>query len=248
MNKPILIGLAGVKSAGKDTTADFIEQFASESEPALSVRRRGFADKMKWSFSLQFFPGISMEDAIAWVDRFKNSDYLIHVPPLDKDSKTYSSIGFRAAIANFGTDSHRDVFGDDFWVDQLLPKNKPISKHHGDLPNILHLDFRSQKWYKNFINYNDKHCNVSDICLITDLRFQNERDRIKELGGYCWKIKRQDAEDVVIAEANKAGIEIHRSELGLHDDQFDVIIDNSDNDMIRAKHRTDQAIAGALHG
>lgn len=42
-HQPTLIVVHGVKRAGKNFTADCITEFASESEPALSVVQRGFA-------------------------------------------------------------------------------------------------------------------------------------------------------------------------------------------------------------
>jgi hypothetical protein len=80
---------------------------------------------------------------------------------------------------------------------------------------------------------------TADICMITDLRFENELERIKELGGLCWKIQRKDAEDAVIAEAEAAGKPVHRSELGIPDDLFDKVINNDDNDLDLARLRTE---------
>lgn len=216
MNAPILIGIHGVKRAGKDTTADFIQKRAALFEPALFVVRHGFADKAKLAFARQYFPEITIDQALRWVDDFKEDpSAYFGVPVFGLESNPdVLTVRFRDALAQFCTEGGRDIYGDNFWVDQLLPFD-PF-----DPTNFL-------TWYRNF--------DQADICLITDLRFENEVERIKRLGGYVWKIKRKDAEDAVIAEALAKGRDVHRSELGLPDSMFDIVIDNSDNDLKKAE-------------
>jgi hypothetical protein len=231
MPDPILIGIAGVKGAGKDTTADFIEEFAAISNPALSVRRRGFGDKVKWAFARQFFPSITMEDAIKWCNLYKNSNLLFGIPHRTDFGRT-SHVQFRDAMAQFATEGGRDIYGYDHWVDQLLPIGN--DQIWGDWP----------LWFLEFaVKVDENSYDIPDICCITDLRFENELQRIHRLKGMCWKIRRKDAEDAVIEEARQAGREVHRSELGMPDEMFDVVIDNSDNDMEKARQRTFEQIA-----
>lgn len=237
MPSPILIGIHGVKRAGKDTTADFLTEFASESDPALSVRRRGFADKAKWSFCRQFYPDCTMDQAVKWVDAYKsNPRAVFDSPPIDYTDDAglpiagplTSEVVFRDALAQFSTEGHRDIFGFDFWVDQLLPL-KPDARN----PEGWHGEFMTPPKTEEDWPYS-----IADICLVIDVRFENEVQRIHELGGFTWKIKRKDAEDAVIEEARLAGRDIHRSELGLPDHMFHAIIDNSDNDLDKARDRT----------
>jgi hypothetical protein len=230
-----------VKRAGKNTTADWFQEFAQGSSPALSVRQRGFADKGKWAFARQFFPTISMEDAIKWVDTFKNSPYAFFVsPPVTHNVESGwpvpgplpSNVLFRDALAQFCTEGARDIYGDDFWVDQLLPVS--TYKDAGDLPV-------APKWHDEFMLKQfgvNNPATVADVCLITDVRFPNETRRIPVVGGITVKVKRKDAEDAVIAEAERLGRPVHSSELGIPDHLFDFVIDNSDNDMDKAKART----------
>jgi hypothetical protein len=203
--QPILIVLHGVKRAGKNTTADRIERFVAENFPALRVAQRGFADYAKLAFARQFFPKIEMAEAIAWVDKYKESDRIFRVPGID----TYAhDVPFRQGLAHFATEGARDIYGDDFWVDLLLPTN--VYMDETDQPTF-------PAWREEFFH--------ADICLVTDNRFANEVVRTKMLGGQAWKIKRKEAEDAVIAEAAAQGREIHRSELGLPDELFDVVLD-----------------------
>lgn len=255
MHDPILIGIHGVKRAGKDTTASFITDWAGEQSPVLSVRRRGFADKAKWAFARQFFPGISMDDALEWVDKFKEGTARFYYPDPFVSPEIdweYQSQHFRDVMAQFATDGARDIYGDDFWVDQLLPMTQHFPFDISD-PKYQHR-VGYPHWWEEF-----KHefglcawrppdadplepVQVADICLITDLRFPNEVKRIHKLQGYCFKIKRKDAEDEVIQQARERGREVHRSELGIPDDFFDAVIDNSDNDMDKARERTVDAL------
>lgn len=228
----ILIGLAGAKGAGKDTTADFIKKLAAGSDPALSVKRRGFADKGKLAFMRQFIPNISMEHAIAIVDRFKNDpEAMISYPSVSiiDGSMAVGVETFRNVLAQFHTEGARDVYGLDHWVDQLLPVgfDKVWTQY--------------MRWQMEFVLKHDENtADPADVCLITDLRFMNEVVRINELGGFCVKIRRKDAEQAVIEEAARQGREVHESEIGLPDSFFNHIINNDDNDLNSAFVRTEE--------
>lgn len=233
MRQPILIGIHGIKRAGKDTTARFVKELVAESDPALVVYKRGFADYAKWSFARQFFPKIPMDKAIEWVDKFKDSDAAITYPT-DEYCATGSisrTIPFRECMAQAATEGARLLYGDDHWVRLLLPDQ---DERH------------VEGWCESFMippkTDRDWPYSIADYCLITDVRFDNEVDRIHELGGKCWKVKRRDAEQAAIDKAKEQGRPIHASELGLPDDMFDYIIDNDDNDMEKAKMRTAQAL------
>jgi len=226
----ILIGLHGVKRAGKDTTADFFTEFAEASDPALSVVRKGFADKGKWAFMRQFVPDMTEDHAIKIVDRFKEDEEAYITFPtvsLVGPQAFQGQITFRNALAQFCTEAARDIYGDDFWVDQLLPEGIDPA-----WPNY-------QAWQTKFLCKRKAAYDApADVCLIRDLRFHNEALRIKMLGGFNIKVRRKDAEDAVVEQAARQGREVHRSELGLPDSLFDFIINNDDNDLVLAKKRT----------
>lgn len=86
----------------------------------------------------------------------------------------YQVIDGRTWLQNYGTESHRDIFGWDFWIDQLLPL--PTTGRPESLP----------AWWTNF--------NVRPIAIIADVRFENEILRTRELGGDVWLIKRDSVE------------------------------------------------------
>lgn len=226
---PVLIALHSVKGAGKDTTFGFIQEWCAEqSEPAPSAVKRGFADKAKWAYARQFFPTISEPDAIKWVDKFKDTKCHVRGPDLDGG---YVEVPFRKHMAQFATEGAREVYGCDFWVDQVLPLE--VNEHN------------PEGWRGNFlVPPTEKDLDegspygFATYAVITDMRFDNETERVKALGGLRVKIRRRDAEKVVIEEAEREGREVHISDLLLPDDQFDVVLINDDNSMERSRDRT----------
>lgn len=201
MDTPLLVGISGVKRSGKNTAAWSIADWAVS--VGLTSFDRGFADKVKWAFARQFYPDMNMITAISWCDRFKEQGHVEIYD--DPDTQIhFDEVSGRDCLAHLGTEVGRDIFGYDFWVDQLLPMQFFDAKS----------DWRGQEF------------NDADICTISDLRFDNELARVKYLNGFLIKIRNQEAERAVIEEANAMGREIHRSELGLADELFDVVINN----------------------
>jgi hypothetical protein len=210
-NRPLLVGFHGVKRSGKDTAATYLEEWASGR--FLSFKRRGFADVAKLAFARQFFPSINMSDAIEWVDKFKDHPMAEIQFPLGNDDPlggpndyVASEVPFRQCLAQFATEGARLIYGEDHWVDQLLP---------------LRL---VDQWHQNFLVEGSipKIKFVADVCAIIDMRFENEISRIRTLGGINVKIRRTVAEEAVLAQD-----EIHESEMGIPDQEFDYVVPNN---------------------
>lgn len=72
----------------------------------------------------------------------------------------------RQFLQRYGTEAHRDVFGKDFWADMLFPHD----------------------WQDRFGN--------RQIVIISDLRFESEANRVRELGGKVWRVERPQLEMV----------------------------------------------------
>ena len=136
----MIIGLSGFKGSGKDTVAAYLMK---EHE----FERKAFADPLKESVAALF------DIPFSEVDKLKNSDSAV---TLDIDNR-YHSVSFRQFLQRYGTESHRGVFGEDFWLEYTLPSNG--------------------SYYGRKI-------------VVTDVRFENEATRIKELGGQIWFINR----------------------------------------------------------
>ena len=160
----MIIGLSGFRGSGKDTVAAYL---VKEHE----FERRAFADPLKRSVAALF--NIPFSD----IDKMKND------PKCDVSLNPLVAMTFREFLQRYGTEAHRDVFGEDFWLEYTLPANGHYS---GNL-----------------------------IC-ITDLRFSNEAERIKQLGGRIWFINRI---------TNRSVVDPHSSEI--IDFGVDYTIDNT---------------------
>lgn len=204
---PTLIGINGPMTSGKDTAYSFIQQWAEER--GVSTCRRGFADLLKWSAYRIFVPDATIDEGVAWANEFKWSGVITAVMPRSEDNKDLEEswqISGRQLLQHYGTECHRDVFDPEFWVNALLPFGQaPGSQYAGERVD--------DKWHANFDH--------ADICCITDLRFENEAERIKHMrivrgGGYVLEIERPGIER-----------EAHISEAKLPRELVDITINNA---------------------
>lgn len=169
MAAAVLVGFCGPKGAGKDTAYSFVQKWARER--GVRAGRGGFADALKLSFARLFIPDCSTEEAVLWADELKVTGKLSMEWERSADQTrtvVRHEVSGRVAYQRFGTEGHRDIFGDDFWVDVLLPE---------------------QGWSQNFVGPMD-FGGPPEFCCITDTRFENEAKRIHERGGVIWKIDR----------------------------------------------------------
>ena len=102
----MLIGLVGRKGSGKDTVGAYL---VKEHE----FERKAFADLLKKSVSELF--DIPYHE----IEKYKNDDAAMVTLSI-KDG-LIRKLSFREFLQFYGTESHRDVFGGDFWVDHVLP-------------------------------------------------------------------------------------------------------------------------------
>ena len=113
----MILGLTGLKGSGKDTVAaHLIKEYKFE--------RRAFADKLKQSAAALFdinpseFEKLKNDDT-AQVALGRLSDDMDYLYPFGSSRL----ISVREFLQRYGTESHRDVFGENFWVDQVLPRD-----------------------------------------------------------------------------------------------------------------------------
>lgn len=213
---PFLIGISGVKQSGKGTAFRLIADWGRPL--GLSAKERGFADYVKWLFARQFYPTVTMEEAIEWCDRYKEDKTAeVAVPG--------TRISFRQALQHLGTEAARDLISNDFWVDLLLPRRPTASNPEG--------------WRGSFLTEpktaNDWPYSIADLCGVTDLRFEQELERIDSFRKHSQtpakvitiKLRRTVAEEAIVEEAIRQGRKVHRSELGLPDACFDHVVNNN---------------------
>lgn len=107
----MLIGLNGRLKAGKDTTFGIIQKLHPEAE------RVSFADKLYESAAAAL--GIGVEA----LRELKNDEEDAAIMLFGSGGNAFHSLSFREYLQRYGTEAHRDVFGQEFWVDMALPAN-----------------------------------------------------------------------------------------------------------------------------
>lgn len=183
----IIIGINGFKRSGKGETAAAVERLLKGDAVVKGV---GFADKLKvlGAKALGFIDATDQE-CIDLMDQAKETwvlDIKRHVAVPDLLLEPYSpnvgrlapgwetlepveQLTGRRYLQNLGNQA-RPIFGEDFWVDQVLP---PIGLTPG-----------AQRYALNAF-----YPGVDVLC-ITDLRYENEARRVKALGGVIWEVVR----------------------------------------------------------
>lgn len=168
----MIIGVGGLKGAGKDTFAQIVDQWAEEHAASSPVHTWHFADPLKKSLAALL--GTSVE----WINSNKDNPAKFDLPGGQK-------MTLRTLLQRYGTEAHRDIFGQDFWIDQT----------RGYLSGI----------------------DPTDICVIPDVRFENEVELVKSFGGVLVYIEN----DRVSKDDN------HISETQIKNLNFDVSIENN---------------------
>jgi hypothetical protein len=188
-----LIGLHSRLQGGKDTAYETIDKAAVE-EGALAVRR-AFADPLKTSGlrSLGVPVGTDSETVLALANKIKESGRITVTYEEISEHGNLVPRGFTITGRQFwqwyGTEAHRaddlgHSFGQDFWVENLLPLgtvNRTVIAQEGRdlIPDERPL------WWDSF---KESWAGFADIAVVTDVRFPNEAKRILEHGGEVWWI------------------------------------------------------------
>jgi hypothetical protein len=207
-----LIGLNGRAGSGKDTAFDVIRNAAQAQEKV--AQRVAFADKLKLSAAraLGYDPK-TVEDAVELCNMIKDTGCVdtAYDRPAAAGTRRGIHISGRAFLQRYGTEAHRDVFGDSFWIDALLPKpaldGGTLARPAG-APHPMNAYALEQRFPD------------ADVVVITDVRFENEAQRIRALGGENWHI---DAD----ARLGELPADAHVSEHGLPEDYIDQRVYNN---------------------
>lgn len=101
----MLIGLTGRAGAGKDTVYGVLSEIYGDEIP---VERRSFADLLYESAAASL--GVTTRQLRAW----KREPVLVQV--MRHDGPVLASSTVRQYLQRYGTEAHRDVFGEDFWT------------------------------------------------------------------------------------------------------------------------------------
>lgn len=220
----MIIGIFGRKRSGKDTTFDVISELVREE--SLVPERRKFADKVYEAAAV--LTGMSRED-VEMLKEWSEGDQpypcmVVVTPHLDPQvsggdgpnldvivnvQTTVQRFTMREILERIGTEMGRNIFGEDFWVEQTLP---------GEF-----LDYRTDHVYG-----------------VTDMRFPNEYERVRNLGGKVIKV-------IGTPEIQSMDISGHPSRGALIEDRdYDWILDNSERDMDKLRSQVVEMLA-VLH-
>lgn len=111
----MIIGLTGKMQSGKDTVCRMIQGFLPGAE------RRAFADPLKDSVCALF--DVDRESLDKW--KLDTSVVVSVFRDTASSCETLSqSFTIREILQRYGTEAHRKIFGDDFWVKHSLPGYK----------------------------------------------------------------------------------------------------------------------------
>jgi hypothetical protein len=187
-----VIGLCGAAGAGKDTVASIIMDEFVGGEGSRAVKRQGFADALKLSAARLFFPDCDTEQAIEFCNELKLAGSVrVDLPGGLSGSQRITG---RQFLQRYGTEAHRGVFGEDFWLDAVLPLEAVDVHQFGD-----------GSTYRIAGPCARDDC---DLLLIPDVRFENEAIRVADCGGEIWEVVRPGVD----------GVEAHASEAGIRGD------------------------------
>jgi hypothetical protein len=147
----------------------------------------------------------------------------------------------RQLLQEIGTEAMRNVIHPNVWVNALMSDYKAFSK--GKAHNLkdwselyTHKECKSCK--KSYSGYKrqflckecieDKNIQFYPNWIITDTRFPNEMEAVKDKGGITIRVNRPNpkgiVDDFINSEQN-----LHLSETALDNHEFDYVIDNSGN-------------------
>lgn len=196
----MIIGLSGYAKSGKDTVAEMIIELTRESVAGLMTESpwqiKKFSGKLKVIASL--LTGIPVEQ---FEDQeFKNSllgpEWEVEHTAFGYDYVT-EPMSVREFLQNLGTDAIRNGLHKNAWVNALMADYRKEEKSER-LSDYMRLVSPPSKW------------------VITDVRFPNEAEAIKERGGVIIRIDRPGIKPV----------NAHPSETALDNWDFDYKIAN----------------------
>ena len=116
----MLLGLSGQMGAGKDTVYELVRK---ELWPEIVVRD-AFADRLKKSAAAALG---YQDDPIGFCDMLKshgNVRIVIENTPDLSQTRYLISLTGRKFLQQYGTEAHRDIFGQDFWIDAMALDQK----------------------------------------------------------------------------------------------------------------------------
>lgn len=116
----LILGISGSKRSGKDTFALYVKDEMEKMGKTVTVA--AWADLLKKSAyeSLGIAKDSKYKFYSAWANSFKQNHTLQIV---NEEGQVIHEISGREYLQRFGTEAHRDIFSEDFWIEQLWAAN-----------------------------------------------------------------------------------------------------------------------------
>lgn len=199
-NGKILIALTGKKQVGKDTSFRFIQEIVREGirQYNINVKRWAFADKLKDAAAELF-----------GVDRakFDGTD-------LEKDSYTHIRWGkvSNALLFDFTGGANIDFNANPFMTHRELLQIFGTNACRGIMPNL----------WPEYLRRALEESKIA-INVVTDARFPNEVEMLREMGGYIVKLYRNTGSNLATTHPSEIALD------HLEDNWFDFVIKDHGN-------------------
>lgn len=186
MTTPMLLGIAGKKESGKNTAARILEEWCGDK---FTARSQGFADVLKVSAARAL--GLieeTPEQCIVAMEVLKFCGDITTRIEYEQHDVLEIVISGREYLQFYGTEAHREVFVDSFWIDYLLPLNEAML-------------------YKKWLQPNSHR--LTQLMMVTDVRFPNEAERIKDHHGFVLEVRKPEDDLEVDQHASEQRLPAH---------------------------------------
>lgn len=207
----MIIGISGYMGSGKDTIASIIQYYG--------ILRKDYS----WSIKKFSFKMKKIASILTGIPEEKFEDQEFKKQPLSRDwtypidfsnEEKWVEMTVREFLQKLGTEAIRNSLHENAWVNALFADYRPLpSKITKDFDGTMH----SIPYPKEEIVYPN--------WIITDVRFPNEAQAIKNRGGIVIRVNRKPEGDWGILK--EYYVEKHPSEISLDDWEFDYVINNS---------------------
>jgi hypothetical protein len=209
----MVIGISGRLGSGKDTVGKLIQYMTAEDVGAGCLNRiraglsidghhnsdfqnKKFAGKLKLIGSI--LSGVQVE-------MFEDQDF----KKLDMEPEW--EMTYREFLQKLGTEAMRDGLHKNVWINALFADYKPQPNKTMDESFKEQFLTGSSSIYYKLPNW-----------LVTDMRFPNEMDAVKDKGGITIRVNRPVH---ALSQENNA-VQLHPSETALDNAEFDYVIEN----------------------